>query len=57
MTRLMFAGAIFLTVVALLPDLFSSYFSIPDMISIFFDRTGELITVGAILDKMPQMEI
>ncbi|MDR2812914.1 MAG: preprotein translocase subunit SecY [Puniceicoccales bacterium] len=57
MTRLTLAGAIFLTVVALLPDLISIYFGIPYTISMFFGGTGTLITVGVILDTMRQMEI
>jgi preprotein translocase subunit SecY len=57
MTRLTLAGAIFLTVVALLPDLISIYFGIPYTISMFFGGTGTLITVGVILDTMPQMEL
>jgi preprotein translocase subunit SecY len=57
MTRLTMAGAIFLTVVALLPDLISIYFGIPYTISMFFGGTGTLITVGVILDTMRQMEV
>jgi preprotein translocase subunit SecY len=57
MTRLTLAGAIFLTVVALLPDLISISFGIPYTISMFFGGTGTLITVGVILDTMRQMEI
>ncbi|MDR0590269.1 MAG: preprotein translocase subunit SecY [Puniceicoccales bacterium] len=56
MTRLTLAGAIFLTVVALLPDLISISFGIPYTISMFFGGTGTLITVGVILDTMRQME-
>ena len=57
MTRLTLAGAIFLTVVALLPDLISIYCGIPYTISMFFGGTGTLITVGVILDTMRQMEV
>jgi preprotein translocase subunit SecY len=57
MTRLTLAGAIFLTVVALLPDLISISFGIPYTISMFFGGTGTLITVGVILDTMRQMEV
>jgi preprotein translocase subunit SecY len=56
MTRLTLAGAIFLTVVALLPDLISISFGIPYTISMFFGGTGTLISVGVILDTMRQME-
>ncbi|MDR2806640.1 MAG: preprotein translocase subunit SecY [Puniceicoccales bacterium] len=57
MTRLTLAGAIFLTIVALLPDLISISFGIPYTISMFFGGTGTLITVGVILDTMRQMEV
>ncbi|MDE6576182.1 MAG: preprotein translocase subunit SecY [Opitutales bacterium] len=57
MTRLTLAGAIFLTIVALLPDLISIYCGIPYTISMFFGGTGTLITVGVLLDTMRQMEV
>lgn len=57
MTRLTLAGAIFLTVIALLPDLLYFSFGIPYSIAIFFGGTGTLITVGVILDTMRQMEV
>lgn len=57
MTRLTLAGAIFLTVVALLPDLISIQFGIPYTVSMFFGGTGTLITIGVLLDTMRQMEV
>jgi preprotein translocase subunit SecY len=57
MSRLTLAGAIFLTVVALLPDLISISFGIPYTISMFFGGTGTLITIGVILDTMRQIEV
>ena len=56
MTRLTLAGAIFLTSIALIPDLLYFSFGIPYSIAMFFGGTGTLITVGVILDTMRQME-
>ncbi len=58
MNRLTFAGAIFLTIVALVPQ-FMSYFSggsIPPQTSQFFGGTSILILVGVVLDLMRQVE-
>lgn len=56
MTRITFAGALFLTILAVLPQLISSEFGIPYMISQFFGGTSLLITVGVMLDTMRQVE-
>ncbi len=56
MTRLTLAGAIFLTVIALFPDLLYFSFKIPYRIALFFGGTGTLITVGVLLDTLKQME-
>jgi preprotein translocase subunit SecY len=56
MTRLTLFGAIFLTVIAILPDFLSARFGIPPRIATFFGGTGMLITVGVILDTMRQIE-
>jgi preprotein translocase subunit SecY len=56
MTRLTFAGAIFLTVIAVLPMLVSSYLGIPMITAQFFGGTGLLIIVGVMLDTMRQTE-
>jgi preprotein translocase subunit SecY len=56
MTRLTLAGAIFLTVIAVMPDLMLNLWNVPQRISIFFGGTGMLITVGVILDTMRQIE-
>jgi preprotein translocase subunit SecY len=56
MTRLTFAGAIFLTAVALLPDLLFFSFGISYSIALFFGGTGTLISVGVVLDTMKQIE-
>jgi len=56
MTRLTFAGAIFLTTVAVFPDLILSLANIPYIVATFFGGTGMLITVGVMLDTMRQVE-
>ncbi len=56
MTRLTLAGAIFLTLVAIFPDMMSSALNIPYSISAFFGGTGTLICVGVMLDTMRQIE-
>ncbi len=56
MTRLTLAGAIFLTVIAVMPDLFLYYLNVPYSVAAFFGGTGMLITVGVILDTMRQIE-
>lgn len=56
MSRLTFAGAIFLTVIAVLPQLLSQALNVPYMTSQFFGGTGVLIIVGVVLDTMRQVE-
>jgi preprotein translocase subunit SecY len=56
MTRLTLAGAVFLTVIAILPDLLLFQLKVPPRIAYFFGGTGMLITVGVILDTMRQIE-
>jgi preprotein translocase subunit SecY len=56
MTRLTFAGAIFLTAVAVLPQLLSQSLKVPYMTAQFFGGTGLLIIVGVVLDTMRQVE-
>ncbi|MDR2779058.1 MAG: preprotein translocase subunit SecY [Puniceicoccales bacterium] len=56
MTRLTLAGAVFLTAIALLPDLLFFSFGIPYSIALFFGGTGTLISVGVVLDTMKQIE-
>jgi preprotein translocase subunit SecY len=56
MTRLTFAGALFLTLIALLPDFVCFACGIPYSIALFFGGTGTLIAVGVILDTMKQVE-
>jgi preprotein translocase subunit SecY len=56
MTRLTLAGAIFLTVVAVLPDVLLFEFNVPQRIAYFFGGTGMLIVVGVLLDTIRQIE-
>jgi preprotein translocase subunit SecY len=56
MTRLTLAGAIFLTIIAIIPDLLLFNLKVPPRIAYFFGGTGMLITVGVILDTMRQIE-
>lgn len=56
MTRLTLAGAIFLTVIAVMPDIMLKWLEVPQPITVFFGGTGMLITVGVILDTMRQIE-
>ena len=56
MTRLTMAGAFFLTIIAIFPDIISAAQNIPYIVAIFFGGTGMLITVGVLLDTMRQIE-
>lgn len=56
MHRITLAGAIFLTIIAIVPDLLSRTMDVPIVVSQFFGGTSLLITVGVLLDTMRQME-
>lgn len=56
MTRLTFAGAIFLTIIAILPQLLSRQLGVPYIAANFFGGTSLLIVVGVMLDTMRQVE-
>jgi preprotein translocase subunit SecY len=56
MTRLTFAGACFLVIIAVLPQLLMTSWGIPSKIANFFGGTGALIAVGVSLDTMRQVE-
>ena len=56
MTRLTFAGAIFLTALAVLPMLVQNFLGVPSITAQFFGGTGLLIIVGVMLDTMRQAE-
>ena len=56
MTRITLAGAVFLTVIAVLPMVLATSFRIPGMVAQFFGGTSLLIIVGVMLDTMRQVE-
>jgi len=56
MTRLTFAGALFLTIIAVLPMMLTTWMQVPYMTAQFFGGTGLLIIVGVVLDTMRQVE-
>jgi len=56
MTRLTLAGAVFLTILAVLPMMLRRSFGIPYMTAQFFGGTSLLIMVGVMLDTMRQTE-
>jgi preprotein translocase subunit SecY len=56
MTRLTFAGAIFLTIIFILPGIIRQIFHLPSLVSQFFGGTSLLILVGVMLDVMRQVE-
>jgi len=56
MSRITLAGAIFLTVIAVVPQLLGDWFGVDPRVTQFFGGTSILITVGVLLDTMRQME-
>jgi preprotein translocase subunit SecY len=56
MSRITLAGAIFLTVIAVIPIILARQLSIPQPVAQFFGGTSLLIIVGVMLDTMRQME-
>src|SRR5438045_437520 len=56
MTRLTFAGAAFLTLIAVFPSLLSQWLNVPIITAQFFGGTSLLIIVGVMLDTMRQVE-
>jgi preprotein translocase subunit SecY len=56
MTRLTFAGAVFLAIIAILPQVLSRQMNVPDVTAQFFGGTSLLIVVGVVLDTMRQVE-
>lgn len=56
MTRITFAGALFLTVVATIPIILFKELGVPYDVATFFGGTSILISVGVLLDTMRQME-
>jgi preprotein translocase subunit SecY len=56
MSRITLAGAVFLTVIALIPIWLNREMKIPFPVATFFGGTSMLILVGVLLDTMRQME-
>jgi preprotein translocase subunit SecY len=56
MTRLTLAGAVFLAVIAVMPNVMSTQFNVPWIVASFFGGTSLLIIVGVMLDTMRQIE-
>jgi len=56
MTRITLAGALFICMIAVMPDAIMATFKVPYLVASFFGGTGVLITVGVMLDTMKQIE-
>jgi preprotein translocase subunit SecY len=56
MSRITLAGAVFLTVIAIIPIILGTAMGIQTNVANFFGGTSLLITVGVMLDTMRQME-
>lgn len=56
MHRITLAGAVFLTAIAIVPNILNRTMDVPIAVSQFFGGTSLLITVGVLLDTMRQME-
>jgi len=56
MSRITLAGAICLTLIAVIPYLLQGQMNVPSYVAQFFGGTSLLITVGVMLDTMRQME-
>ncbi len=56
MTRITLAGAMFICIIAVMPDAIMATFKVPYLIASFFGGTGVLIIVGVMLDTMKQIE-
>jgi preprotein translocase subunit SecY len=56
MSRITLAGAVFLTVIAVIPIILYNQMGVPFQVATFFGGTSLLIMVGVMLDTMRQME-
>ncbi len=56
MTRLTLVGALFLTVIAVIPTILAQQFRVPGLVAGFMGGTSLLIIVGVTLDTMRQIE-
>lgn len=56
LTRITLAGALFICIIAVMPDAIMASFKVPYLVASFFGGTGVLIIVGVMLDTMKQIE-
>ena len=56
MSRITFAGSIFLMALAIVPMVLSTNFGVPPLVAQFFGGTSLLIMVGVVLDTLTQLE-
>jgi preprotein translocase subunit SecY len=56
LTRITLAGALFICIIAVMPDAIMASFKVPYLVASFFGGTGILIIVGVMLDTMKQVE-
>lgn len=56
MNRITLIGAVFLALIAILPNIIGGVLGVPQTISYFFGGTALLILVGVVLDTMKQVE-
>jgi preprotein translocase subunit SecY len=56
MSRITLAGAVFLTIIAVIPIVLYNQMGVPFNVATFFGGTSLLIMVGVMLDTMRQME-
>jgi len=56
LTRITLVGALFICIIAVMPDSIMASFKVPYLVASFFGGTGVLITVGVMLDTMKQIE-
>ncbi|MBU2221565.1 MAG: preprotein translocase subunit SecY, partial [Candidatus Omnitrophica bacterium] len=56
MTRITLAGAIFIAIIAILPDFIMAWLKVPYLIASFAGGTSILIVVGVMLDTIKQIE-
>lgn len=56
MNRITLAGAVFIAIIAVFPDIIMAWLKIPYLVASFFGGTGILIIVGVVLDTVRQIE-
>ena len=54
--KITLVGAIYICVIAVMPDAIMASFKVPYLVASFFGGTGILIIVGVILDLIKQIE-